>query len=42
MVNRTTSPWYPNNMRLFIQPTQWDWDSVFKEVVQELELLIVS
>jgi len=31
MLNRTDSPWYPT-MRLFRQPKQDDWDSVFADV----------
>jgi ADP-heptose:LPS heptosyltransferase len=35
MLNRGDSPWYPT-MRLFRQPTPGDWDSVFRQVAEEL------
>jgi Flp pilus assembly protein TadD len=39
MLNRTDSPWYPNVLRLFKQPTPGDWESMICEVAQELTLL---
>lgn len=37
MMDRTDSPWYPKVLRLFKQPTPGDWESMIKEVAQELE-----
>lgn len=36
MMNRTDSPWYPT-MRLFKQPTPGDWESMIKDVAEELK-----
>jgi len=36
IVNRTDSPWYPT-MRIFKQPTPFDWDNVMTAVYYELE-----
>ena len=39
MLNRTDSPWYPT-MRLFRQSNWNDWDSVFRRVTEELEVML--
>lgn len=36
MMDRTDSPWYPNVLRLFKQPTPGDWETMIQEVAQEL------
>lgn len=36
MLEGDSSPWYPT-MRLFRQPTFWDWNSVFENVVSALK-----
>jgi ADP-heptose:LPS heptosyltransferase len=36
MIDRNDSPWYPNVVRLFKQPTPGDWQSMIKEVAVEL------
>lgn len=36
---RTDTPWYPNNMKLFRQKIPGDWNSVIKEVKKALEQL---
>jgi len=41
MTQREDSPWY-HSMRLFRQPSPGNWDSVFKEVVSELEKLVTQ
>lgn len=38
MLERSDSPWYPT-MKLFRQSKLGDWDSVFEEVIRELENL---
>jgi len=35
LLDRSDNPWYPN-MRLFRQPDHGDWDSLIREVVQQL------
>lgn len=35
MLERQDSPWYPT-MKLFIQPSRGDWDSVIKVIAEEL------
>ena len=40
--NRTDTPWYPNNMRLFRQKKHGDWQSVIYEVVKEVEQIIAG
>lgn len=37
MTNRTDSPWYPNIVRLFKQPTPGDWPSMMQEAAVELK-----
>ena len=37
---RETTPWYPNNMRLFRQKKSNDWQGVIKEIKQELKKII--
>ncbi|NET41067.1 MAG: tetratricopeptide repeat protein [Okeania sp. SIO2B3] len=39
LIDREDSPWYPT-MRLFRQPKINDWDSVFKQVKENLENLL--
>jgi hypothetical protein len=39
--NRSTSPWYPT-ARIFGQPSLGDWDSVIKEVGQELAVCLAT
>jgi len=41
MQNKTDSPWYPT-IRLFKQPTPGDWESMIKEVAQELGKFVES
>ncbi len=36
MLDRTDSPWYPEILRLFKQPTPGDWETMIQEVAQEL------
>ena len=36
MIDRDDSPWYPNVVRLFKQPTPGDWKSMIQEVAVEL------
>jgi tetratricopeptide (TPR) repeat protein len=40
MLERDDTPWYPNNMRLFRQPTQGDWDNVIATMTQELQRVL--
>ena len=40
MLNRSDSPWYPNDFKLFRQSKSGDWDSVIKTIVQELQNLV--
>ena len=40
MMDRTDSPWYPQVLRLFKQPTPGDWESMILEVAKELALLL--
>jgi tetratricopeptide (TPR) repeat protein len=42
MIDRTDSPWYPNVMRLFKQPTPGDWKTMIAEVAKELEKYITK
>jgi len=42
MLNRNDSPWYPNVLRLFKQPTPGDWETMIQEVAQELKKHIAS
>ncbi len=42
MLKGTDTPWYPNNMRLFRQPTQGDWDSVLYTIAQELRAVVMK
>lgn len=42
MIDRTDSPWYPNVIRLFKQPTPGDWKSMIAEVAQELQKYITK
>lgn len=37
MLNRTDSPWYPEVLRLFKQPSPGDWENMILEVAQELK-----
>jgi TPR repeat len=37
LLGRNDSPWYPHKMRLFRQPQQGDWESVFREVAIALQ-----
>jgi uncharacterized protein (TIGR03032 family) len=39
LLDRSDSPWYPT-MTLFRQPTPHDWQSVFNQVIQELQKLL--
>jgi len=39
IVDRTDTPWYPT-MKIFKQKTPFDWESVMKEVVTELENIV--
>jgi hypothetical protein len=39
MINRTDSPWYPENVRLFRQQKTGDWKSVIHTVTHELKKL---
>lgn len=41
LLERKDSPWYPS-MELFRQPSPGDWDSVFFDVKQKLEKIILS
>lgn len=36
LLDRSDSPWYGSNMRLFRQPQPYDWDTVFKQVKEEI------
>lgn len=42
MLHRLDSPWYPEHMRLFHQPTPGDWHSVITTVIQELHRFIAQ
>lgn len=42
LTDRTDSPWYPGNMRLFRQSTMGDWTAVVAEVVTTLEHLALG
>jgi hypothetical protein len=39
MLDRTDTPWYPT-MRLFRQPREGDWQSVFSAIERELAPLV--
>lgn len=39
LLNRSDSPWYGGNMKLFRQPKPYDWDAVFIQVNEALEAL---
>ena len=41
MLDRTDTPWYPN-MTLFRQPTPGDWDSVIKNIAEQLEEVVAK
>jgi ADP-heptose:LPS heptosyltransferase len=38
MLERSDSPWYPS-MRLFRQPRDGDWESVFEEIAKSVRTL---
>jgi tetratricopeptide (TPR) repeat protein len=40
MMDRNDSPWYPNVLRLFKQPTPGNWKSMLQEVAEELQKYI--
>ena len=40
MLNRSDTPWYQNNTKLFRQPKPGDWKSVIETIVEELKKLI--
>lgn len=42
IIGRDDTPWYPENMRLFKQPSPGDWHSVISKVAQELEDLLAK
>ncbi len=42
MINRSNTPWYPKNVRLFRQPKPGDWTSVIEMVMNELKKLVTG
>jgi tetratricopeptide (TPR) repeat protein len=42
MLNRSDSPWYPCNMRLFRQSASGDWETVIKTMTYELQKLVTQ
>lgn len=42
MINRRESPWYPDTMKLFHQPTPGDWQTVIQTIGQKLEQLALD
>ena len=42
LTNRTDSPWYPKNIRLFRQQTMGDWTTIVQELVSALSQLVAD
>lgn len=42
LTERTDTPWYPKNMRLFRQQVHGDWEGVIQDVVVEIKKLLAS
>jgi ADP-heptose:LPS heptosyltransferase len=42
MLDSETTPWYPQNMRLFRQPTIGDWESALQKVEEELKKTVAA